>query len=837
MTRLLILIGFLVCLIPSHLMAQRGGKKILGLPAHLDPPLDHFNNLAEYNQYLRRQSKQLQEAWFVISDRDDNTTYDKPDGKPYKKIHFKEYFYVLNETTDWIEIVRGRSNDLQIFDGESMGWVRKDKMLLWAEGLVNPKTQIHQKAFLLNKAQHITDILKLQDKDLVPIYSSPVSQKEVRHGNIYHYYFVYKKENNRYLLAEEYRLDALTVANRLVGWVPQQRCADWNTRIAFEPNFTAAAFNERKSDLGKYKIVAYSTAEAASLHAKNGIISATHAFWENDPCIAHKSMLSTANPYRYKGEVIRFPMLSSSIPSHNVITTGVVGDIVVASESGVAQELPEFKYVNAKEDSRIHRMNSGRFDIMLVVEGTSSMARYKDEIRTLFGSLRNALKQFPNIRIGITIYRDINERLAEKDLEILPLTSEQTKFENFIDQIHFASWHDEDAYTNLNDGVVSGITEAGFAPDHTNVIIVIGQGADFSHSRFRREAALQDKALHTSKDIIDLMVKTNAIPFFIQCQNNADRASLGFKDKADNIILELAKHYYNESEPLARELNYALPTPFITQDASRGLFELQGGAQPGFSFIPAEMKGFAASELSSYVLKSVDAVRSFVEEFNIKLAEIIDQGKSFESGSHSAGSFTPAMLKYLTKVVRSQGNTLSQQDLHKLMQTKYQLYHEVFIPYQISGATHPTVSYVLFMPESDLQQYVEKLKKVEYVGQAGNDIERRQKLFTVFHDLLLAFAGLDVSEEEISTMNMSKFQSLVHGLEEEGLRLNSGQNFIIGHILDEKKMSAQEVNDIALRMINKYDKLKTVRAKGQNYEFAYNVGSDVYYWITLEESF
>ena len=348
----------LLLLFNSNSYAQKTFTKALGYPEKFSPALDVLEN--EMLEYLSKQSVYSKtQPWLVFSDREGNQTFDKADGKPYKKLGFKETLYVVNEAPGWVEIVSGTADGLKLLPKQQYkGWIRKDKLLLWNEGLLDRNTKIHKKALLLNKASDIPELLAQGDKDFVNVYDSPTSTTTIQHANIYRYFFIFKKENNRYLLAQEYRLSPSNVELRLLGWVSSGRSVEWNTRLSLEPNFEEAAYNERNLNQSKYKFVAYETAKAAEGQMKSGFISTNDELWSNDPCVADKTFLAKSNPRRFIGDIIRFPLLPSRGQDPNVFFSGVIGDIYVTTEgSSTPIILDEKTYLEAKDAARREKIN------------------------------------------------------------------------------------------------------------------------------------------------------------------------------------------------------------------------------------------------------------------------------------------------------------------------------------------------------------------------------------------------------------------------------------------------------------------------------------------------
>lgn len=815
--------------------------KVLGYPEKFSPPKDKLD--AEMLVYLAEKSVYSSKApWMVISDRADNQTFDKPDGKAFKKLAFKESFYVVNETSGWVELVSGTNDGLKLVKQEKyVGWIQKDKVLLWNECLVDPNTEIHKKVLLLNKASNILDVMGDKENSLVNIYNSSTASTPIEKVRIYTYFFLLKKENNRYLLAQEYRLSPSNVETRLLGWVSSGRCEIWNTRIALEPNYDETAFNERCNNQEKFKLVGYSNASSAALQIKSGVITESNVFWANDPCVADKVLLAKSNPRRFIGDIIRFPLLPPQADqASGVHYSGVIGDIMVDIE-GNAKPITVKQRDKIDVDQTVEQKigNLSKVNVLYVVEATPGLAQYKDLLGKLYELTVSEFEvKVPeaNVSVGMVLYRDTPERKEGRDIEIIPLTRNENQFNQFAESATFINMTDEDQVTNLRDGIYKGVMEAGFKKDQSNIIIVIGSEPDFSVNKVRREAAIaaKDKGHHEQNQVVDALSSVDASIYYIQCKNSGDIYSEKFKEQASSILLERAKDSYNSiTASLSDEMGMK-QTPSLPQTLTSGVNRLVGSPEPGFIYIPTAGQSLTSADFEKYTVEAIRDASGFIKGFIDEIKQTFDQGKPFAS----AGPYAPAMVKWLDKEIKRQ-SSLSATTLKNLaLGTKYELYKEVYFPSKVTAARSPLVSYVLFMPEDDLVRYIEKLKAVQEAGLAGTDNERREKLFNVFKDLIFAFTGnYSMSQSEIEQMSLNDFQSIMNGIKKEGWTPPKRVNFLLGNILDEKEMSATEVNEIIEGIEKKLVILEKIRKMGRNYEFSFNSEDDVYYWITLEESF
>src|SRR5690606_17799792 len=166
----------------------------------------------------------------------------------------------------------------------------------------------------------------------------------------------------------------------LVGWLPKNRAVLWNTRLAFEPNFLLEAFEERNGSGQKYRVTMYRSAEEAKLVAQLGSVNKDNA-WDGDLMTTKgQKLASPKDPKRFRGSVIRFPMLSEDRAlDRNIIRTGVVGDIVILQTDGKLASMTPEDFNKVVDEVKEVKGDYAKFNILFVVEGTQSMARYKPQ--------------------------------------------------------------------------------------------------------------------------------------------------------------------------------------------------------------------------------------------------------------------------------------------------------------------------------------------------------------------------------------------------------------------------------------------------------------------------
>ena len=818
-------------------------NKVLGKPNAFNRPYDNDAF------YLSKIKDHTEAPWVVFCDRSDEDlikTYTKSGGgQEFKKVKYKDHYYVVEETPEWIHIVKANvTGNLRITPntGIDFGWIMKRNMLLWNSGLVDSRTQIHRKAFMLNKASETAQIIKLEKKELVKILKGPYTGETVGDKTIYEFYFVYKKENNRYLLCKEVEVaPGNMIQSNLIGWVDASRLEDWNTRIALEPNYTEAAFNERKSN-DKMRVVAYGYEEGAKRHSEEGIIKNDQVFWDNDPIKIPKEQMAQTDPYRFKGAVVRFPMFGS-VKSY--YRSGVIGEVTIKTLESQLEKMQEINYAGISQSVRNSETARDNYNILFVVEATQGMIPYKSGITEGLKEIKEKLASVPNVRFGAALYRDTPEREAGRLFQVKQLTNNLREVQEFVETAEFKSPNDNDDYTAMNYGLNQALLEAGMSSDATNLVFLVGNNGDFSGDKVRRVTAQEanDEALLKSNSVADQLAKLNVHLIAVQPKNANNRESVKYVSGARTFILEAAKQQHDRYKGVTDYLrDVVLENPTVTEGEGNDPIILKGGPTVGRVIKPQRGSALNNDDITQAVLSGAKDVYEFTESFWQMIGRVVDEGASIDD--ISSGTLQPAVAQVIFNLIdeSSDSGEWSKEDIEKLAKNKYKLYTEVYIPVSVPNAKYPPVSKVLFMPRLDLEGYARQLESLS-LSLIDTPDKQREALYNTMVNLLKQFTGNDnINPKDYS---VEQLRQVMQGVEKEGLAVSSGEviNFPIEDIRSKRKMPDADIRSFIQRILDNTRKLNSILRKGKSYEFSYTSGRDmdgnenIYFWIPVEYTF
>ena len=854
-------LGIFIALLSSIIITDAFAQnKVLGQPEALQQPVDVFDQgPAAVKRFLtgNTANKDRRMPWIVVSDRNDNPVYSSSSvsSQEVGKIQFRELFYVVGEKEGWIQIatVKGGVNKLKSKLIEPVGWVPKDKMLLWKSGLVDFRTKINRKAFLLNRADDINRVLqrKQELKELiVDFYSDPLAKEKQKERTIYDFYFVFKKENGMYLLGEEAELTEYNIQTKLLGWVDERRLQQWNTRICLEPNYNVLAYLERKENPAM-QFKAFGKPQDVTRFTQAGTQAGT--IWDNDPVKFNPAEMAKSDYKRFKGSVVRFPMFSKGTDGGvEHFKSGVIGSIKVLNDRNgnlvFESDIQEIDMAQLKEKKSELDYKNNNVNLFFVVEGTNkTFAFQRDIVKAIQGVSRNEMFRNKNVKYGALVYRDIPEK--DRLTEYRKLSPDLETITDFISQADFSNRIDQDDYTAFYYGVWQSLKVASFDKDAINIVILIGSCGDFSVDDIRENDALSNYPEYLiqgikKQQIFENLADINAHLYSIQLFHDGRRKTgTAYGMQSWHLILETAKYIYNKNLSgsqfyAARNADLEIKEP--TMDQPIGLTSVNiKASKPGSIMLPMRLKSLESTRLESglmeMVVKSLQYEKSLNDAFTENFGgEKMDVRKISREAGIDVYDLSSGIVNILEDMRKN--TTVEDKVILDALGEKLSVYTEVYIPLQALRAEKPTFSYVLFMPEADLLRYQNLISRSISSANFGTYPEKRNSLYGMYLALLEQFAGEDLKNPDIYTRE--DVMQIMQGIEREGLKLDIELNVRIGDIKDERKVSNSEIDALIKRFNDVNAELDKIIKLNDRFDFCMNSEAENrYYWLKLDQVF
>jgi hypothetical protein len=795
--------------------------------------------------------------WFVVADRDQVKTYEKPDASSAQKgtLTFLKYYYVVDEEEKWIKIVEGpqpKSNGKWSSPIKEKGWVSKDDVLLWQGSLKSEGANIHMKGFILNKLSNISKILEEGSKDFANVYNSPTSNVVSKQLRFYDLYFIYKIENGRMLLGKDYFLSRNETKENLVGWVEESKVDKWYTRIALEPNFDEAAYMERKSKKENNRVVGFKKAGNAIAYLRSGNIKQDQVVWDNDPVLEKFEYLSPENPRRYKGGVYRFPLLNlDNVANKKYFESGTIGQVTTktANEFGISfSERDPLLDVDQSDDILDKaRDEKDNINIFFLIEDIPSVAPYKDVINNVLGASKSIFANSNNVRFGAAFYIDSNEKPNGKDLRLTKLTTDQYTVSEEILGSEYTKVSDFDDYNAMYYALNESLIRGGFTSNATNIIIAIGENADISASRKRVLSNSNDKEYFVDMDELKKeLTRYNPHMIFAQVQSEEKKAQRRYLTSNRDLVNEVCYTVFNDFhngllELYAERYENSVPTPSMDQITQGEPCLLKMGTSKSRLISPEAGTALDKSVMLSFIRTAMNDISDDVTKTYDDFSSIVNEGKSIEEVS--SGIWEPSLCRLIYNNLnksKSPDNNFKDQ-LKRIVDEKYRLFNKIYLPQKAFELESSLYDYVLFMPERDLREHIRALEDLSRSGN-GPVSDQRIALFESIKSLIESYSGEKIRSKDVKAMTMNDVRALMQGIQEQGYFIGDRLSDKIGiqqinDIMDEKIVSDSRFEEILRIFREKRKVLESIIKQGDKYEFSYGSSKDggsLYFWIPSE---
>ncbi len=847
MNRILLLVVFSILTQATNSLY---GQKVLGYPMEYIRPMNPYetSSISTFTSPNTQKDKDPNNGWWVVVDRDDVKAYTKPNSSSSvkNKLEFGRALYVKETQDGYAYLIDAIVDKTQVKQlKEEIGWVKMENLLLWNASLLNPRTKIHLKALLLNKFSDFKAI-PCDKKEIVKVYTAPTGDNLRQTINIYRFYFVYKIQGSRYLLAETPQLGYGNAKDRILGWVNKDRIAEWNTRIALEPNFTEAGYNERKND-PDLQITGFSDQFLAKSYAETGTKGG--AIFQRDPVSEKKVNLSKSDAKRFRGDYMRYPLLSVGeqkgaqkvLPYYkSAVCEEMLVKVKCVDGVTVAVKVPMNVAEDAKDYLEKFQAAGDNFNVFFMIEASADLKPYKEQIATLPDEIEGIIRGLNNkakIKYGALTYKDITESTKVESLvKSTELSADKSVFERFIRNADFSNEKGNGDYPVQNYALSKSLEVAQFPRFQTNIIFVIGKRGDFSQDPLLRKQYTSSLANKDMSKLSSAINASNINLIGIQCVGGDSESDKAFSRNLRGIMLESAKKNFNlkfESEKIDpraesafKKVGYELTSPEMDDpdESTEPLLSLQNGKLKGSIFrIPVDGAAVSPEDFNQFATN----ITHKIAEANIQLYLELEKWKYGEIEPEKG--FSPAMAQILVDLYKE---TKLSADVD-WSEEKFELYSETYFAKQPSKAKQAPFSFVLFWPQGDLLDYYATLKKLVTNMGSSSASTRRSSLKDAYCSLLGQFTGGEY-EKDCTEYTPEEIFQIIQGVQAEGINFELSKK-TIGCILDERCTSDKEIEDMTNRFIKIEKQLKElVNTTGKN-EFVFSRGGEFFFWIKVED--
>jgi hypothetical protein len=741
-------------------------QQLLEQPACLKKPVKEYNSGVMLTTQAAGTLKGS--TWMVFAAKN-NISGEPTSGSGIKTFNFMDAFVVVEERVDKVKAVEAafvKITTLLPGANDHMYWFKKSDMLLWLDCLSEKnvvvgeyKAEFNKKAMVINRL----DIANINPAS-TGFFSSPVSDlsNKIADARDFTILFVYKEENDFYLLGPKPRLSRTTYREDIKGWVSTQYLTTWNHHLSLEMNWDSC---ERQP------VRIYSQLGPAKSYYTNATYSPTQA---QGAIIFRESPMYCA---RQTGSLNRFYLLTQGIDmTEQYPKVGVVGKMEI---KGITQSNCLPATVDPLKVAQIRdKLTKGfnyikRVNILFVVDATASMEAYRTSIiRALTQTMGDILEKNKaeekglDYYFGAVVFRDQAEVIPIEYSNLGNWTDDVSVMVNFFGQAMdpAKNGRDRDHPEALYYGIQQAINTFDVNSLNTNYLVLIGDACN-------NTASFPEA---TEAKVIDLLNKKNynLLTYQIHYRQHESNAYADFRTQVDRITQQIAvrknERLWNDyntfvaSCPAARDVFYEFfknfPTSFNPSTDMTCSTDNNGN-----KICSINSESFPIITQTYYPRDSVTVLRLQQElgvslnDIALKTEETIKKlGKAL--GGESTENEYRARVIYFCLNLR-----LSLDEILTLLLATNELYQDGYTCLKPSWADHPLFNYVALIGHVNVQQIQDYINDLVPPGKIQNEQVLREHIYDIWKKILTRELNL-IRPEEFDDLSIGQDITYLTGL-------------------------------------------------------------------------
>ncbi len=756
------------------------------------------------------------EPWFVLSIHDNAAVYSDPgSSNRIGSVEYGELFWVIDEQGSYVHVAKDDRPDVFNLSSraKTIGWLRKDDVLLWRNSLLEPQSKIPLKGMLLNTTRVLgSDQINYRR---VESYNDPAMQISTGYeSRLFEIFFIYKysPRHNSVLLGRSQYFSAVdynrgTITSNIIGWVDLNRVLEWDTRVAIEPNWSADAVNERQQKNILAKVFNPSDGGAKDRCARDfsrgQIPRNCDVAWQEN--IDSDKM----DGFRQPGYWRRFPVVGD--PGQEIYEIMVMGELTSQSGQKISHDVDVRTRQGLNELIEKYR----NINVVFVIDGTNSMQPFYqpaiNSIDRIVETIKRTGDGLKNLRFGYVVYRDYAER--DRLVEVRQLTSQADAIVRELQKIEARDLYDTDTHEAVYYGLKTAFERVFAGNTHdTNILIHIGDAGN--HYR-------NDPSQVPQSEIIDLLVKYKCHYIAYQAHRTSDdQAYRDFPHQIREIMSRAAERIYNEWMALGRD---DLERP-VLREVSRNVHRIENG-HPMVVMAAAPGQTMNLSVLEDEISRAIEEIDNYTD-ITVELArELLERGRGIdeivtrEAEGKYVSSFAPGVYNFLVRL------GLDENEISNYYSKNLQFVTEGYTAMYHPELNAPTYAPVLLMENREFMRIYGVLDRLRRATASSGD--RRENLKSAWIEILKRhIGGIEVNFEE---MPMEQITAMVIGVP-----IRSGMlDMVLRDITDPSVFTDDMLSRYVNHIVFKYNELDRI-ANTTSYPYSFISNDVLYYWIDLE---
>ena len=767
-----------------------------------------------------------EKRWLVFTKQNDVPVFSAPGNKGAEKVKlpFSQALWVFDAKEQWLQV--GTTQDKPI------GWVRKDGLILWMTPLIDHNTGLEIKAFAVNTTRASKRIHDKEEiKDRYSVFQVPQGGSKVSDEPLYEVLFIFQYAPGidgvpgRYLVSQYY---TLTTANKLLGWVNEDRLKLWSTSLCLEPNWDPAAMQERKEKEIYARI--FNNASAADRDAYfSGSTRLTGLFANpRDPAFEDGGV---DQRQRLDGFIFRYPVFSGhgtdgrTPPLNCVFQTGAPARLSAQYATVQKRDYSQDEYVRTQRAYEAIRKGHKNLNVILVVEGNNGVQQW---VNPIIDALRKTYAEANNLSMGAVVYK--NDDATRTDIKFLfsrEIDYDIGGLKRWLADMDMSPTGDLVDTRPTYPAMYSAIEMA--KPGQTNVLVHVASRPDHFESDINegRPGFMDPGMLKTRLKDRDVHYLGYALPSEVQGQSL--RTYDQMRMTTLNYLAGAMQENYQYLNTFLTDSVVASRPRSITEDDGR-LVTYMAPATMEFRacLLPANA---SPGHFGQNVMADVRKCQEAYEKHLQVVEKILIDGSAVARQAQDLS--TRASVFLIDRICEQASSSIAEKQscLTYSFTNKVHYFLDASTAYRSPKLQYPVFKYVLFMPEATLVKQVENIDRlVETLN--TNPTEARLSIQAYWMDVARSVLG-----KTDSRMRLGDLKKRMAGVNQMDVVLPFNTSGIANDLtIDDLDDAKKFTQDLVTKMTEQFGaQLAELRQVKGNDDIKYRVGGgDSFYWVPIE---
>jgi hypothetical protein len=222
----------------------------------------------------------------------------------------------------------------------------------------------------------------------------------------------------------------------------------------------------------------------------------------------------------------------------------------------------------------------------------------------------------------------------------------------------------------------------------------------------------------------------------------------------------------------------------------------------------------------------LEETRNYVEQSRAEVSKVLSEGRSLEE---VPSEFQDVVINQIRKNLMGK---VTRSELEALRHLRFRLMQKSYVPAKVEGMKHNLLTYVVLMDRDELSNTINRLDYLTKSVQQDSKTQRERLFNALLDQCNKTYLG-NVSRGDFAKMDYNDLARMLLGIAEEGIILPTKVTWNLGEILNDKKVTKNDIYYYITHLENNLFILREHIQRG-SYPYKFERNGVIYYWVPVE---